>query len=185
MLIITTLLLSLVQTDPFLTHFDLRVARELRKLFLLWSTPLKRTWKKRHLYMSKYMYFLQEHMCLPVLWNPCKTLGEESLLILALGHNASLLLSIHGSPSILCAEGHMMTRWEVAFIVPGGGNTATKESVLYFSCIGVQQFCALCYVFFYFLYGCLGIVCVHAGSCMNLCICVFMRLFLNLPIKLC
>lgn len=108
---------------------------------------------------------------------PCKTLGEESLLILALGHNASLLLSIHRSPSILPAEGHMMTRWEVTFIVSGGGNTATKEISLYFSCISVQYFFVLLNFFISFLcvLGC--VVCTFWFLHESLSLCLYKIVF--------
>ncbi len=50
------------------------------------------------------------HVCLHVLCMSLQNLGEESLLILALGHNFSLSPSMDLHPSSASAEGHVVTR---------------------------------------------------------------------------
>lgn len=62
-----------------------------------------------------------------------QNLGEESLLILARGHNPSLPPSLPPftdlHPSLASAAGHVVMRCELTFIIPGGGNTATNRDL--------------------------------------------------------
>lgn len=89
-----------------------------------------------------------------------QNLGEESLLILALGHSLSpLSASMDLHPSSASAEGHAVMRWELTFIVPGGGNTATNRDILRFLSMTVLQLC-LCVC---------ALECIScAGLCVNL-----------------
>lgn len=111
------------------------------------------------------------HVCLHVFCMSLQNLGEESLLILALGHNLSLPLSIHGSPSILCeCRGSCGDEMRTDVYRPWWRQHChqTRHPLLSFNeCAVIVFVCAL---------ECIS--CAHASLCVKVCVCVCLWDFL-------
>lgn len=102
------------------------------------------------------------HVCMSSVC-PCKTLREYSLLILALGHHVSQLLSIHGFPSILCARGSYDDKMRTDIYRPWWRkhhHQPRQPLLSLYTCSVILYLCV-----------CLDILCELADSCKSVCKC--------------